>query len=363
MTSRHTTIARAIARRAYHQPAIRNFYENTVRSLKSPVKKASSYETIGTFVPDDGRKIRLLDGLRDDIKPNWREMVSPPAQVELPGTAAIAAKSSRCRADVAEAVSFLSAHGLDLTAKDVLEIGCYDGVHGRHLSASSGSRVVSSDISAYYIRQRQDEDLNDQSRMKQQSSLDGLRARCATWLDENLEGGEPVEFVEDNISESTLPDDRFDAIFSWEVLEHVADPGAAFQQMHRILRPGGVCYHDYNPFFSFNGGHSLATLDFHWGHARLSADEFDRYVDELRPLESDIDKSFFHESLNRMSLSDVRRLAEEASLEVIALVPYIDQTQVDLLEPTTLGEVQAHHESVTALDLISPRVVVVLRKP
>ena len=70
--------------------------------------------------------------------------------------------------------------------------------------------------------------------------------------------------------------------------------------MFRILKPGGYSFHEYNPFFSFNGGHSLCTLDFMWGHVRLSSIDFPKYLKQFRPFEYDLAMRFYKENLNRM---------------------------------------------------------------
>jgi SAM-dependent methyltransferase len=100
-----------------------------------------------------------------------------------------------------------------------------------------------------------------------------------------------------------LEPDSFDAIVSFEVLEHLRRPAAAFAAMRGLLRPGGVAYHDYNPFFSLFGGHSLCTHDFPWGHARLDHGDVERYLAERRPEAAAQTLRFFDESLNRMTLS------------------------------------------------------------
>src|SRR5215831_12782542 len=38
-------------------------------------------------------------------------------------------------------------------------------------------------------------------------------------------------------------DASFDVIFSSNVLEHIADEAAVYSEMHRVLRPGGICVH------------------------------------------------------------------------------------------------------------------------
>jgi len=69
---------------------------------------------------------------------------------------------------------------------------------------------------------------------------------------------------------SALETASFDAIVSFEMLEHVQQPAAAFAEMARLVRPGGIVYHDYNPFFSSKGGHSLCTLAFQHPHTQFT---------------------------------------------------------------------------------------------
>jgi len=56
---------------------------------------------------------------------------------------------------------------------------------------------------------------------------------------------DPVEapqgaIVRQGIAEQIpYPDDSFDVVVSRSVLEHLEDPGAAFREFHRVLKPGG----------------------------------------------------------------------------------------------------------------------------
>ena len=49
-----------------------------------------------------------------------------------------------------------------------------------------------------------------------------------------------VRFEVADIGELPFPDDSFDAVFTCAVLEHIAEPGRALQEICRVLRPGGV---------------------------------------------------------------------------------------------------------------------------
>ena len=144
--------------------------------------------------------------------------------------------------------------------------------------------------------------------------------------------------MEDDITATGLEPGTFDAIVSFEVLEHVQDPRAAFTAMARLLRPGGIVYHDYNPFFAANGGHSLCTLDFPWGHA-LDAADFKRYVADLRPDEFDQALRFYSESLNRMTRAELRDSIADAGLDLLHVLPGSDRALVRHLTPDVVAEV------------------------
>lgn len=56
----------------------------------------------------------------------------------------------------------------------------------------------------------------------------------------NEAGINNIEFQVDNIYQLNFPDHSFDALFSHNVLEHVAEPSRALAEMYRVLKPGGV---------------------------------------------------------------------------------------------------------------------------
>jgi SAM-dependent methyltransferase len=51
---------------------------------------------------------------------------------------------------------------------------------------------------------------------------------------------EGFQVIRSTVENAQIPDDAFDVVTMDAVLEHVPDPVAVLQQIHRILRPGGI---------------------------------------------------------------------------------------------------------------------------
>lgn len=101
--------------------------------------------------------------------------------------------------------------------------------------------------------------------------------------------GSNVQFhVGDVTKQTDLPEEYFHVVFSSSVIEHIADLPAAFKEIKRLLKPGGITMHSYDPYFHPAGGHSLGILDTPWGHVRLSKDEVLDYIRTMRPHEAPV---------------------------------------------------------------------------
>jgi len=326
------------------------------RRVKAPAIATGPH---GTFTDRHGVAHPLDPGLRDRLKPNWRVMCDPVQAAAPPSDETLRGRIRKAAKSVAE-LERLLAHttGGSVTGR-ILEVGCYDGSAAFELSKRPGTSVVASDLARYYVVQQPGTTEDDAIRAEE-ASLASLRDR-ARRLAGRPEGS--VTFVEDDITTSTLEPGTFDLIVSFEVLEHVADPPGAFAAMARLLRAGGVAYHDYNPFFSQIGGHSLATLDFPWGHARLDDGDVERYLHEVRPAEAEQDLRFYRDSLNRMTQADLRDAIAAAGLETVAIIPWHQRSLVAEATPQVLADARATYPRATLEDLLGTFVAVIVRKP
>ena len=335
-------------------------------AARSPAKSASaaagppaSAEPERRFTDRHGTVHRLDPTLRNRLKPSWRVMCDPVAVAAPPTDDALRARAKKARSVVAEARKLVeAASGRPLTGR-ILEIGSYDGASSFALATDPATSVVGSDLARYYVVQRPGEPTEAEIDA-QQVALATLRERARA-----IAGIDPgrVAFVEDDITASSLEAGSFDAIVSFEVLEHLARPTDGFVAMARLLRPGGVVYHDYNPFFAVNGGHSLVTLDMPWGHARLDDADVQRYLREVRPAEVDQALRFYRENLNRMTMADLRAAVDAAGLELLALVPWSQRSLVADLAPAVLADVQRVYPGVSLEDLLATFVAVIARRP
>jgi SAM-dependent methyltransferase len=67
-----------------------------------------------------------------------------------------------------------------------------------------------------------------------------------------------------NATKMTFGANEFDFAYSFNVLEHVPDPGAVFRECARVVRSGGVVYHDVHLYTSDTGCHDPRIIS----HAR-----------------------------------------------------------------------------------------------
>ena len=152
----------------------------------------------------------------------------------------------------------------------------------------------------------------------------------------------------------------YDVIVSWAVLEHIIDPKKAIKSMYSALRSGGICSHDYHPFFCTSGAH-FDTLDFPWGHVRLAPKDFDRYIQTYRPQEYAIAMKRFYKSINRMTLEDLRQFSLSAGFEILDLV--LNKDIRLSADKTIFSQCKALYPSLTINDLLTHGVQILLRKP
>lgn len=325
-----------------------------------------AFAALGRFVTTDGRAIALDANHRASVrvasgsgyahawKPSSRG-ASPPGDDDADVAAYLRAVSTR----VDLASRLLAMFGPDLRAEhagrtlDVLVVGASDGAESA-LLAGMGHRVTGIDYGSAFL---------GELAQRRARVFASARRHAATLGLTRQEHAASPRLIEDDLTRSQLPAASFDLIVSWQTLEHVMDLPAAMHSMRRLLRPGGLTFHEYNPFFALDGGHSLCTLDAPWLHARLAPDDVQRFLRKHRPATADEAWAFYAHALNRQPQSAVMEAAARAGLATEAFVPRTRTEDLMLLTPEVLAEARSLDGRVTVVDLISRIVRVVLRSP
>ena len=306
-----------------------------------------------------GKSYEIVEGLRDRIKPDWQEMLLPAKDRlgKIPSPSGFSPAVNMIEKNLEQFKE-------TMVDKYILEVGCNEGMRSFLMAKFQDTFVHGIDVDLYTVDQSPDmNNWNPEDQKFVHDMFYDVRSKIRDIFPESV--AKKVTFqtigIEDYKSIS-----KHNLVISWDTLEHIIDPPKAFNSMYECMVSGAMAYHEYNPFFALNGGHSLCTLDFLYGHCVLSAEDFERYVREIRPEEEKIDINFYHKCLNRATRADIRKYAKDSGFEILYFngIPTVKDKNWQLrVENEILPEVQRIYPTVTLDDLICDSVQLVMRKP
>jgi len=240
--------------------------------------------------------------------------------------------------------------GLDIGKARCLEIGAGAGFLSIALSAvgagnASGGEVISSDVAF------------------PKYPTVALQPAMRTAF-----GNPKVRFME-AVDAASLPfeDGSIDLVHSTSVLEHLPDLRSAFREIHRVLRPGGLVFHRYDPWFHPGGGHSLCSLDIPWGHVWLTREGFKTYLSRNRMYEYEFalhEYDFgFHSP--RFSLAFLEKLSIQSGFRILDWTESNNRFSghAPLIDEKLLEACLTRHPDISVRDLLTDSVSFLLQKP
>jgi SAM-dependent methyltransferase len=159
--------------------------------------------------------------------------------------------------------------------------------------------------------------------------------------DRHQRPGERYEIVRADLRSLPFADASATSMLSITAFEHLLDFGAALEEFHRVLRPGGILFADVGPIWSCGiGHHALAKVDgvevYHWKPGHNPVPHFAHLLQtpgELRPqlLEVDwvtprvadavLEWIYEGDGVNRLFYEDYLAAFEASPLEVVDVEP------------------------------------------
>jgi SAM-dependent methyltransferase len=178
-----------------------------------------------------------------------------------------------------------------------------------------------------------------------------------------------------------FPDASFDAVISDDVIEHVKDPDKVFQEIYRVLRPGGVAIlkfpsykmivaHHYDgwvnvpgihyllPYKTWAGGlnYLLTVPEYGFNYPALPRSVSTQYMDDISPF------------LNGIDLKGVKRAIAKTNFvtEKLVTVPYfinLNRESKTLLRRTAMFTYNKILPLLGLQEYLSTHLIFVGRKP
>ena len=306
-----------------------------------------------SFKLNNGFELPIVPGFREQVKSNWRiaykNFEYKPIEQD---------KATKLKQDINHATSYLSKMDISIQGKRIMDVGCYLGIQCFGAIEHGATSALGIDIPEYYINSSLDKDVNASKILEDRRN--DIR-KYHSHLDQSK-----ITFQDTSVFEMDF-ENEFDIIFSWETFEHIINPKEALKRIYKALKPGGISYNAYNPFFCLSGGHSMCTLDFPFAHILLSNEEFKKYVEEVMPQDppkgySELSYEFFTKSLNRMTQYDLRKYIDEEGFKLLDFTSIPDMNMMNLIDPSTLEIARELYPTLILNDLLCSMIYFTIQK-
>ena len=304
------------------------------------------------FFRSAGQRLEVIDGFRDRVL-SMRNSVSPRAGW-TDDQFLISATKKRKRFQ--RLLESLTRWTPTLDGARVLDVGCGDGANCIQMAGAPVRYVVGIDLHLpLFARDEQ----GRQSRVLVESIArdGGTRSSAAP----ALLSERPVGFARMDATRLGLRAESFDVVMSRSAAELVQAIERALAEIARAVRPGGLVYLGIDPFFWLRGCHKRGVVDIPFAHARLTLDEYWRFVAEREGGEAAAMRSLRIATLNRLTVHQWRRRIESMPCEVLEWREHPSELGATVLRenPQILKTLLP---GVKEIDLLTERIEVWLRR-
>lgn len=285
-----------------------------------------------SFRRDDGRVLEVVEGFREKML-SYRRAVTPRRNWTDSDYAAAAEKKRR---RLGRLLARFSEWGGQLEDARVLDVGCGDATNCLLLGFEPVREVVGIDLRLALFAQ---EEAGEQTRALVCEALRTAQARREVQQPvmaavqykhgDSSEGrdsvqairqalaGLPVRLAQMDATRLDFRDESFDWLLSRSAMEHIRPVKVALGEMARVVRPGGLIYLSIDPFFWLRGCHKRGVVEIPFAHARLTLDEYRRFVCESEGDTIAEERCQRLETLNRFTMVQWREIIEAQAWDIL----------------------------------------------
>lgn len=304
------------------------------------------------FVRSDGRALEVIEGFRERVLSS-RPSTSPREGWSEEQFSSSAKKKQR---RFERLLDSLTRWIPTLEGARVLDVGCGDGANCLQLTATPAQLVVGLDLHLPLFAAGTEGE-RTRTLLEQIAGNGSEHARPATAVLSDRR----VCFIEMDATRMGFEPGSFDVVMSRSAAEHIRPIERALAEIERVVRPGGLIYLAIDPFFWLRGCHKRGVVDIPFAHARLSLDEYRRFVAEREGEGVAATRWQRLATLNRFTVHQWRRAIESMSCEILEwkqdhsnLGAAVVLEHPDILETLLPG--------IEETDLLTGRIEVWLRK-
>lgn len=305
-----------------------------------------------SFVRSDGRSLAVIEGFRERVL-SCRPSVSPRAGWTEEQFATSAKKKQRRFQRLLESFTRWTS---SLDGARVLDVGCGDGANCLQLAEVPVRLAVGLDL---HLPLFAPDAQGEQTRvlMERITGVGTAGARPTTALLPDRR----VCFVAMDATRLGFRPGSFDVVMSRSAAEHIQPIERALTEIARAVRPGGLVYLGIDPFFWLRGCHKRGVVDIPFAHARLSLEEYRRFVAECEGEATAAKRCLRITTLNRLTVRQWRRTIESMSCEILEWQEHHSELGAAVLRENP-DIVETLLPEVREPDLITERIEVWLRR-
>ncbi len=260
-----------------------------------------------TFICDDGRILPVVPGYRERLL-SQRSSYSPRAEwTDQQYAKAARRKVKRTRQLLAE----FERWGGHIENARVLDMGCGDGINALLIALWPVRSVVGIDMELSLL-----EAVERRDRVRVLASHVCRQGKLSGDLDGILDRL-PIRLLKMDATAMAFDHASQDLLISRSAIEHIASVEKAFDEIARVVRPGGLIYLSTDPYFSPRGCHKSGIVDIPWAHASLSLDEYRRFVTEREGPDQALRRCHRLETLNPYTIREWREKIEACPFDIL----------------------------------------------